>query len=37
MNGKKKYVAIALVLLVGIGSFVFASPEDEEKGSRKED
>ena len=37
MNGKKKYVAIALVLLVGIGSFVFASPDEEEKGSKPED
>ena len=26
MNGKKKYVVIALLLLIGLGSFAFASP-----------
>ena len=34
MEGKKRYVAIVLFLLIGLTLFAFANPIEEEKGSK---
>ena len=34
MEGKKRYVAIVLFLLIGLTLFTFANPVEEEKGSK---
>ena len=35
MEGKKRYIAIVLFLLIGLTLFAFANPVEEEKGSKK--